>query len=679
MSATIPAPIQEQADDLRRQIDDANHQYYVEDAPALTDAEYDRLMRELHALEQDYPALVTPDSPTQRVGAKPDAGFPEVEHAVPMLSLDNAFDETELRAFGTRIAKPLKIEACALEFCCEPKLDGAAVSLVYERGQLVHGATRGDGRTGEDITSNLRTLRSVPLRLRGSDWPELLEVRGEVYMRHSGFEALNERAREAGDKVFANPRNAAAGSLRQLDPSITATRPLEFCAYQVARIDEAREQPTHSANMALLRDWGFKTNPELSVVTGIEAVIAFCAQLGEKRDGLDYDIDGAVLKVNALSHQRTLGFVSRAPRWAIAFKYPAQEQITRVRDVEFQVGRTGKLTPVAKLAPVQVAGVTVSNATLHNMDEIRRLDLRIGDTVTVYRAGDVIPKVVGVQTDKRPNDAQAITLPEACPVCGSGIEQIEGEADARCSGGLYCGAQRREALKHFASRRAMDIDGLGVKLIDQLVERELVKTPADLFKLECETLAELPRMGQKSAQNLIESFDKARSTTLARFIYALGVREVGETTAALLANHFGTLEALMAASEAALVEINDIGPIVAAHVRAFFDQPHNRETIEDLIEQGVTWPVVEIDAVDAPLKGQTWVLTGTLETLARDDAKAALTALGAKVSGSVSKKTHALVAGAAAGSKLDKARTLEIPIWSEDELVQLLDQHGARS
>ncbi|MCM5705357.1 NAD-dependent DNA ligase LigA [Larsenimonas salina] len=679
MSATIPAPIQEQADDLRRQIDDANHQYYVEDAPTLPNAEYDRLMRELYALEQDYPALVTPDSPTQRVGAKPDAGFPEVEHTVPMLSLDNAFDETELRAFGTRIAKPLKIEACALEFCCEPKLDGAAVSLVYERGQLVHGATRGDGRTGEDITSNLRTLRSVPLRLRGSDWPELLEVRGEVYMRHSGFEALNERAREAGDKVFANPRNAAAGSLRQLDPSITATRPLEFCAYQVARIDETREQPTHSANMALLRDWGFKTNPELSVVTGIEAVIAFCAQLGEKRDGLDYDIDGAVLKVNDLRHQRTLGFVSRAPRWAIAFKYPAQEQITRVRDVEFQVGRTGKLTPVAKLEPVQVAGVTVSNATLHNMDEIRRLDLRIGDTVTVYRAGDVIPKVVGVQTDKRPNDAQAITLPETCPVCGSGIEQIEGEADARCSGGLYCGAQRREALKHFASRRAMDIDGLGVKLIDQLVERELVKTPADLFKLECETLAELPRMGQKSGQNLIESFDKARSTTLARFIYALGVREVGETTAALLANHFGTLEALMAASEAALVEINDIGPIVAAHVRAFFDQPHNRETIEDLIEQGVTWPIVEIDAVDAPLKGQTWVLTGTLETLTRDDAKAALTALGAKVSGSVSKKTHALVAGAAAGSKLDKARTLEVPVWSEDELVQLLDQHGARS
>ncbi|MCM2130010.1 NAD-dependent DNA ligase LigA [Larsenimonas rhizosphaerae] len=677
MSARSCTPAQ-RVDTLRRELENASYQYYVEDAPSLPDVEYDRLMRELQALEADHPELVTSDSPTQRVGARPDAGFPEVEHAVPMLSLGNAFDDAELHAFGSRVGKALSEPASTLEFCCEPKLDGLAVSLVYEQGKLVSGATRGDGRVGEGIISNLRTLRSIPLRLRGDDWPALLEVRGEVYMRHSGFEELNEQARAQGDKVFANPRNAAAGSLRQLDPAITSQRPLEFCAYQVARIDESREQPAHSVNMALLRDWGFMTSPELQVVTGIEDVIAFCRQLGEKRDDLDYDIDGAVIKLNSLAAQRALGFRSREPRWAIAFKYPAQEQLTQVRDVEFQVGRTGKLTPVAKLEPVQVAGVTVSNATLHNMDEITRLGLHIGDTVTVYRAGDVIPKVVDVLVERRPDDARPVTLPTHCPVCGSAVERLDGEVDVRCSGGLYCGAQRREALKHFVSRRAMDIDGLGIKLIDQLLARELVKTPADLFRLTAETLEGLDRMGAKSAQNLITSLAHARETTLARFIFALGIREVGETTATVLATHFGRLEPIMAATEQELMAINDIGPIVAAHIQIFFQQPHNVAIVEDLIAQGVQWPVVDVTHAAQPLAGQTWVLTGTLDTLTRDGAKEALQALGAKVSGSVSGKTHTIVAGPGAGSKLDKATALGVTVWSEQQLLDLFDHHGVR-
>ncbi|NRB54636.1 MAG: NAD-dependent DNA ligase LigA [Salinicola sp.] len=674
----IPPAVRERASALRQQLDDANYHYYVEDQPQITDAEYDKLLRELQSLEADHPELVTPDSPTQRIGAKPDSGFPEIEHVVPMLSLDNALNEDELLAFGKRAAKGLERDEASLIFCCEPKLDGLAVSLVYENGHFRYGATRGDGHTGEDITNNLRTLRSIPLRLRGDDWPSLLEVRGEVYMRHSGFEVLNARALEQGDKVFANPRNAAAGSLRQLDPSITDQRPLEFCAYQVARIESDIEVAnTHSGRMALLRGWGIPTNPELAVVEGIGRVVDFCRRLGEKRESLDYDIDGAVIKLDALSDHSILGFVSRAPRWAIAFKYPAQEQVTRLLDVEFQVGRTGKLTPVAKLEPVQVAGVTVSNATLHNMDQIARLDLRIGDSVRIYRAGDVIPKVVEVVSEQRPTDGREIILPESCPVCGSRVEKLDGEVDARCSGGLYCPAQRKEALKHFASRRALDIDGLGEKLIDLLVEREWVETPADLFRLEAARLAELPRLAEKSANNLVNALEAAKQTTLARFIYAIGIREVGETTAANLARHFGSLEALRHAELDALEAVDDVGPVVAHHVHTFFSQTHNQQKLEDLIAVGVTWEEVEMAERPQPLAGQTWVLTGSLESMTRDEGKERLQALGAKVAGSVSKKTTAVVAGEAAGSKLEKAMQLGVEVIDEATFIGRLEKWEA--
>ncbi|GAA0636300.1 NAD-dependent DNA ligase LigA [Halomonas beimenensis] len=657
---------------LRAELEDANYRYYVLDAPRMTDADYDRRLRRLQEIEAEYPELVTPDSPTQRVGAAPAEGFPEVEHAVPMLSLDNAFDEEELSAFVRRVAERLEADPEGIAFCCEPKLDGAAVSLVYEHGELTTGVTRGDGRTGEGITSNLRTLRSIPLKLRGNRPPELLEVRGEVIMSHEGFEDLNERAREEGSKVFANPRNAAAGSLRQLDPRITARRPLEFSAYQVARIEPDAGDASHSELMARLADLGFRSSRELEVVEGARGVIDYCRRLGEKRDGLGYDIDGVVIKVDDLRRQRELGFVARAPRWAIAFKFPAQEQTTRLNDVEFQVGRTGAITPVARLEPVSVAGVTVSNATLHNADEIARLGVMIGDTVAIRRAGDVIPQVVRVQREDRPDDAREIVFPERCPVCDSQIERLEGEAVARCSGGLYCAAQRKEALKHFASRRALDIDGLGEKLIDQLVERDWVKSPADLFGLAAEDLAELPRMGQKSSENLVAALEKAKATTLPRFIFALGIREVGEATAANLARHFGSLEALMAADREALEAVEDVGPIVAAHVHTFFRQPHNRETIQALIDAGVHWEETEVEAGPTPLEGQTWVLTGTLDTMTRDEGKARLQALGAKVSGSVSKKTACLVAGEAAGSKLTKAEQLGVEVIDEATFLERL-------
>jgi len=666
---TQPDPsLRDEVNRLRAELDDANYRYYVLDAPELTDADYDRRLRRLQAIEADHPELVTPDSPTQRVGARPAEGFPEVRHAVPMLSLDNAFDEEELAAFVKRAADRLETDPEVLAFCCEPKLDGAAVSLVYEHGELTTGVTRGDGRTGEGITSNLRTLKSIPLKLRGQGWPERLEVRGEVTMRHAAFEAMNDRARESGDKVFANPRNAAAGSLRQLDPRVTATRPLEFTAYQLVQQAESLADidiPAHSEQMAQLRDWGFRVNDQLKVVRGAEGVIDYCRRLGETRDGLGYDIDGAVIKVDDLRLQRELGFVARAPRWAIAFKFPAQEQTTRLNDVEFQVGRTGAITPVARLEPVSVAGVTVSNATLHNADEIARLGVMIGDTVAIRRAGDVIPQVVRVIESERPADAREIVFPERCPVCDSQIERFDGEAVARCSGGLYCAAQRKEALKHFASRRALDIEGLGEKLIDQLVERDWVETPAGLFALEAEALAELPRMGRKSSENLVAALEKAKATTLPRFIFALGIREVGEATAAGLARHFGTLEALMAADREALEAVEDVGPIVAAHVHTFFRQPHNRETIQALIDAGVHWEEAEVEARPTPLAGQTWVLTGTLESMTRDEGKARLQALGARVAGSVSKKTAALVAGEAAGSKLSKAEELGVEVLDE--------------
>ncbi|MGO2242794.1 MAG: NAD-dependent DNA ligase LigA, partial [Halomonas sp.] len=540
----------------------------------------------------------------------------------------------------------------------------------------------GDGRSGEGITSNLRTLRSVPLKLLGNNVPALLEIRGEVIMRHTGFEALNERAREEGSKVFANPRNAAAGSLRQLDPRITAKRPLEFHAYQVARINmtnlDDSVMPTHSRQMERLKDWGFRSSSELKVVKGPQAVADYCETLGEQRDSLGFDIDGVVVKVDDLRHQRELGFVARAPRWAVAFKFPAQEEVTTLNDVEFQVGRTGAITPVARLEPVSVAGVTVSNATLHNADEITRLDVMIGDTVSIRRAGDVIPQVVRVHTELRPADARAITFPEYCPVCDSQIERLEGEAVARCSGGLYCAAQRKEALKHFSSRKALDIDGLGEKLIVQLVDLDWVKTPADLFHLTVEKLQSLPRMGEKSATNLVGALENAKSTTLARFIYSLGIREVGEATAANLANHFGTLETIQAAELAALETVGDVGPIVAAHVHTFFRQPHNQETIAALRDAGITWQEAVVTQGPTPLEGQTWVLTGSLESMTRDEGKARLQALGAKVAGSVSKKTTCLVAGEAAGSKLTKAEQMGVDVIDEATFIERLAEWEQR-
>ncbi|OLO07747.1 DNA ligase (NAD(+)) LigA [Salinicola sp. MH3R3-1] len=670
----IPQAVRKRADALRQQLDDANYHYYVEDQPQILDVEYDNLLRELQSLETEHPELITPDSPTQRVGARPADRFHEVTHAVPMLSLDNAFSEEELAAFVKRVADKLESDGETLKFCCEPKLDGLAVSLVYENGQLMQGATRGDGRTGEDVTMNLRTLHSIPLKLRGKSVPSLIEVRGEVYMRHSGFEAMNERARENGDKVFANPRNAAAGSLRQLDSSIAAKRPLEFCAYQVARLEGDDDAQSHSDYLKRLRELGFRTSPLLDVVEGASGVVEFCHTLGERREGLDYDIDGAVLKVDSLRDQRELGFVSRAPRWAIAYKYPAQEQTTTLNDVTFQVGRVGTLTPVAKLEPVQVAGVTVSNATLHNMDEVERLGVRIGDTVIVRRAGDVIPQIVGVVESQRPKETRAIEMPTECPVCGSQIERLEGEVAARCSGGLYCPAQRKEALKHFASRRALDIDGLGEKLIDLLVEREWVKSPADLFRLRAERLAELPRLAEKSANNLVQSLEAAKRTTLARFIYAIGIREVGEATAASLARHFGALQALRDAPLEALTAVDDVGPVVAHHIHTFFQQVHNQETLDDLLAVGVTWEEVEIAERPQPLDGQTWVLTGSLEGMTRDEGKERLQALGAKVAGSVSKKTATVVAGPGAGSKLAKAEELGVEVIDEATFVERLNE-----
>ncbi|HDZ47037.1 hypothetical protein LCGC14_0154720 [marine sediment metagenome] len=672
------SPLLEEIAQLRAALDEANYRYYVLDEPKLTDADYDRQFQRLKQLEDEYPELITPDSPTQRVGAAPADGFPSVAHVIPMLSLDNAFSREDIHAFAERVAERLECTAEEIEFTCEPKLDGAAVSLVYERGVLISGATRGDGRTGEGITSNLRTLRSVPLKLMGKSVPELLEVRGEVIMRHSGFEALNERAREEGSKVFANPRNAAAGSLRQLDPRITAKRPLEFHAYQAIRLEPDLGDTAHSELMARLSSLGFRASSELKVVKGPEAIADYCEQLGEKRDGLGFDIDGVVIKVNDLRYQRELGFVARAPRWAVAFKFPAQEEVTTLNDVEFQVGRTGAITPVARLEPVTVAGVTVSNATLHNADEITRLGVMIGDTVSIRRAGDVIPQVVSVHSDQRPADARVIVFPEQCPVCGSEIERLEGEAVARCSGGLYCAAQRKEALKHFASRKALDIDGLGEKLIVQLVDLDWVKTPADLFRLTVEQLKSLPRMGEKSATNLVNALEKAKSTTLARFIYALGIREVGEATAANLANHFGTLEAVQEAELPALEAVNDVGPIVAAHAHTFFRQPHNQETIAALIEAGIIWQEAEVTQGPTPLEGQTWVLTGSLDTMTRDEGKARLQALGAKVAGSVSKKTSCLVAGEAAGSKLTKAEQMGVEVIDEATFIERLAEWEQR-
>lgn len=660
---------------LRERIDDWNYQYYVLDQPTVPDAEYDRAMRRLVELETAHPELLRPDSPSQRVGAAPLDRFSQVTHEMPMLSLDNAFNEQDMQDFYRRLQDRLGGDQEALEFACEPKLDGIAVSLLYRGGVLERAATRGDGTTGEDITHNVRTIPSVPLHLRGSDYPGVLEVRGEIYMPRAGFEQLNARARELGEKGFVNPRNAAAGSLRQLDARITARRPLEMCCYGVGLVAEGELPGQHARVLQCLQQWGLRINAESRVVRGIEACDEYYRDLAARRDTLPYDIDGIVFKVNDLALQRKLGFVSRAPRWAIARKFPAQEEMTRLLDVEFQVGRTGAITPVARLEPVFVGGVTVSNATLHNADEIERLGVRIGDTVIVRRAGDVIPQVVSVVAERRPADARLIEFPGRCPVCGSPVERTESEAVLRCMGGLVCPAQQKAAIRHFASRRAMDIDGLGDKLVEQLVDEGLVANVAGLYQLQKQQLLGLERMGEKSADNLLAALDKSRHTTLPRFIFALGIREVGEATALALARHFGNWESLVAATQEQLLAVSDVGPVVADHLRQFFDSPSSMAVVAQLRAAGVSWPDLTV-AQDLPLSGQTWVVTGKLERLGRDDAKAHLQALGAKVAGSVSAKTTCVVAGPGAGSKLGKARELDIDVIDEEAFLALLARHG---
>lgn len=674
MSNDVPAKVAQ----LRQQLNDWSYRYYVLDDPAVPDAEYDRLYRQLFELEQSHPELISADSPTQRVGDRPLAHFDQVQHEVAMLSLDNAFNDEDLIGFDRRIRDRLKADADNIAYVAEPKLDGLAVSLLYQNGQLVRGATRGDGQTGEDISANVRTIRSIPLTLRGDNIPSLIEIRGEVVMPHEGFAALNKRQEESGAKIFANPRNAAAGSLRQLDTRITAQRPLEFYAYSVAQLEGVDMPETHYELLELVRSLGVRVNAEVRVCSGVDELLSFYQSILSRRDQLGYDIDGVVYKVNNLIWQNTLGFVSKAPRWAIAHKFPAQEEITVLRDVEWQVGRTGALTPVARLEPVSVGGVTVSNATLHNMDEIQRLDLRIGDSVVIYRAGDVIPKVVRVVTERRSTAVSDIVMPTSCPVCGSEIFLAEGEAIARCTGGLICAAQQKEAIKHFASRKAMDIDGLGDKLVEVFVDQKLIATMADLFSLRSEQIAGLERMGEKSAANLIESLQKSRKTTLQRFLFSLGIREVGEATALALSKHFGSVQAVMDASEEALLAVPDVGPVVASYIRHFFMQPHNLEVIQALRDAGVTWE--EFDPAEAsepqPLTGQTWVLTGSLSVLTRDKAKEYLLALGAKVAGSVSAKTTQVVAGDAAGSKLEKATKLGVSVMDEVAFIDKLKELG---
>ncbi|MCX2498877.1 NAD-dependent DNA ligase LigA [Plesiomonas shigelloides] len=654
---------------LRAELRHHEYLYYVLDQPSVPDAEYDRLMQQLRALEEAHPELITADSPTQRVGGKALTGFAQVQHEVPMLSLDNAFNAEDFLAFQKRVTDRLG-DATALTYSCEPKLDGLAVSILYVDGVLTQAATRGDGTTGEDITANVRTIRNVPLRLSG-DYPPRLEVRGEVFMTRDGFERLNEQAQRRGDKTFANPRNAAAGSLRQLDSNITAQRPLAFNAYGLGVVEGATLPDSHVERLQYLQALGIPVSQEVRQVTGGEAVIDYYHAIQAKRDQLNFDIDGVVIKVDALALQDELGFVARAPRWAIAIKFPAQEEITQVRDVEFQVGRTGAITPVAKLDPVFVGGVTVSNATLHNADEITRLGLLIGDYVVIRRAGDVIPKIASVVLERRPEQVHAVTFPSQCPVCQSAVERIEGEAVARCSGGLICPAQRKEALRHFASRRALDIEGMGEKIVDQLVERELVHTPADLFRLSLAELTRLERMGPKSAQKLLNAINHAKQTTFARFLYALGIREVGEATAANLADHFTTLDALRTADIEQLQAVPDVGTVVATHIYHFLREPHNASVIEDLLALGVNWPdaIKPQVAVESLFSGKTVVLTGTLTQMSRDEAKSRIQAMGGKVTGSVSAKTDFLIAGEAAGSKLTKAQSLGITILTEDEFL----------
>jgi len=686
----LPQTLLQELSDLREQIARHDFLYHSLDAPVIPDVEYDRLFARLEEIEAQHPQLIVPDSPTQRVGSAPLSGFVQVTHAVPMMSLAKAFEESELEDFEARIRKRLDTHA-EIVYSCEPKIDGVAVSLLYEEGVLVRAATRGDGVTGEDITHNVRTIRDVPLRLPANPLaaalappvPQRLEVRGEIYMSRSGFEAVNARAAQTGGKTFVNPRNAAAGTLRQLDPRIAAARPLGMFCYGANVLDTAEASPWQSltATFECLQQWGFVVNAERQTVAGAAQCLAFARALLDRRQALDYEIDGAVIKVDRLQLQAELGFNARTPRWAMAWKFPAEEVTTTVRDVEFQVGRTGTITPVARLEPVFVGGVTVSNATLHNMAEIARLGLRIGDRVIIRRAGDVIPKVVKVMEDAAPHPAdthserRTVQMPATCPACGSAVEP-DGDILFRCSGGLVCPAQRKESIRHFCARGALDIEGLGDKLVEQLVDSGLIHDVADVFLLQHAQLAALERMGDKSAANLVAAIDKARSTTLPRFLFGLGIPEVGEATALALASHFGSLEALLEADVAALEAVADVGPIVAAHVDNFLQQQANRQVIERLRAAGVHWPDQTVVAQSEVLTGQIFVLTGTLESMTRDDAKARLQALGAKVAGSVSKKTAWVIAGPGAGSKLDKAVELEVPVMDEAGFVTFLAEHG---
>ena len=677
--------VSQRAAELRQQLHHHAHRYYVLDAPELPDAEYDRLFQELQALETAHPELLTPDSPTQRVGGAVLQGFTPVLHAVPMLSIRTETDTTAngAKSFDERVRRELDMpaalqnDAAQVEYSAELKFDGLAINLRYEHGVLVQASTRGDGETGEDVTQNIRTIGQIPLRLQGKA-PAVLEVRGEVYMRRDDFDALNARQRERGEKTYINPRNTAAGAVRQLDPAITAQRPLSFYAYGLGDAQGWQQPDTHSATLDALAALGLPVCADRVVAQGAAELVAFHTQIAHQRDSLPFDIDGVVYKVNSVALQKRLGFVSREPRWAVAHKYPAQEQMTRLNDIEVQVGRTGKLTPVAKLEPVFVGGTTVSNATLHNVFELRRKGVRVGDTVIVRRAGDVIPEVVGrVVSAAGPRQPYVPNYrqPRQCPVCGSAVLREKAGMDHRCTGGLFCAAQRKQAVLHFAGRRAMDVEGLGDKLVDQLVDGDVIRTLPDLYKLDVAQLVALERMAEKSASNIVAALEKSKRTTLARFLYALGIRQVGETTAKDLARHFGNVDALMSADLEALLRVNDVGPVVAQSIHTFFDQAHNREVVEQLRAAGITWPENEgavASLAPQPLAGQTLVLTGTLPTLSRDEAKDRIEAAGGKVAGSVSKKTHFVVAGEEAGSKLDKARELGVPVLDEDGLLALL-------
>lgn len=665
-------PIKNRVTQLRDEINHHNYRYYVLDAPLISDAEYDRLLRELQRIEAEHPDLITPDSPTQRVGAKPLESLGEVRHGIPMTSLDNAFDDAEVRDWDRRVRQGLETSE-AVYYTAEPKFDGASLSLRYENGLLVRAGTRGDGTRGEDVTANVRTIKSVPLRLFGKGWPAVLEVRGEAVIPKHDFERLNEERLARGENIFANPRNAAAGSLRQLDPRITAGRPLSFFPWGLGEVSEL-PAPRYSQIVKHLKEWGFPITEFFRPVHGIEECLAYYQEITARRNDLPFEVDGVVYKVDDIAARDQLGFTARAPRWGVAHKFPAQEETTIVEDILASVGRTGVITPVAMLRPVEVGGVTVSRATLHNEDELRRKDIHIGDTVIVRRAGDVIPEVVGVIAEKRPKSARVWHMPKTCPMCGSEVVRLENEAAHHCIGGLYCPAQRMGAILHFASRHAMDIDGLGDKLVAQLVEKGQVKTVADLYHLTKETLVALERMGDKSADNLLAAIEKSKRATLPRFLYALGISQVGEVTAKQLARYFGDLEQLIKASIDELQAVPDVGPVVAASIHHFFAQPHNREVIDALLNAGIHWPQEKISRAYTPLSGKTFVLTGTLDSMSRDEAKARIEALGGKVSGSVSGKTSYVVVGAEPGSKADKARELGIAILAEQDFLKLLEE-----